>query len=68
METTMTLELGTLFFWLLFASALAITLALGVYWAADKWLGGGTSDQPFYWALGGAAVTIALLLLRVMPN
>ncbi len=64
----MTLDLGDLFFWLLFASVSAITLALGIHWAADKWLGGGTSDKSFYSALGAAAVTVALLLLRFMPS
>ena len=64
----MTLDLGDLFFWLLFASISAITLGFGIHWAADKWLGGSTSDRSFYWALGAAAVTIGLVLLRYMPG
>lgn len=64
----MELALGNVFYWLLFASAFAITLAFGIHWAVDKWLGDGESDQPFFWALGFGACSIGLLLLRYMPS
>ena len=52
---------------ILVAAALSVTLALGIHWAADRYLNHGTSDEVFYWALGGVAVSVSLVLLQFMP-
>lgn len=51
-----------------FGAAFSATLALGIYWVAERYLNGATSDQVFYWALGGVAVCVALVLLQIMPS
>ena len=63
----MALILGTPPILILVAAALLVTLALGIHWAADRYLNHGASDEVFYWALGGVAVSVALVLLQFMP-
>ena len=52
---------------ILVAAALCVTLVLGIHWAADRYLNRGTSDEVFYWALGGVAVSVSLVLLQFVP-
>lgn len=49
---TFILELPTIV--MLFVAVFSATLALSVYWIVERFLSNGTSDQVFYWKLGGS--------------
>ncbi len=38
------------------------------HWIVERFVDNGTSNRVFYWALGGVAICVGLILLQVVPG